>query len=228
MAETKKTTRKPRTSSTSKKGTGTRKTGTRKTSTTRKSTSTRKTVKQPVVVEVKETETFIEPEVVEEEIKEIIETPEVEVAPDVVTEEETIEDEIDEELEDFEEETKEVEKMVVEGLDEPVKIDFNEKEEDEIVNLNYKKPTETSPVKDEVIPLGRDLREREAKLKKKDKMVDFGILVVICGLFILILTTYLSFSIDLSYKVTNTGVVIALVVELVGIALVIANSFSKK
>ncbi len=253
MAETKKTTRKPRTNSTSKKSTGTKKTTSTKkkssSSTTKKGpkrTYNKKTKVEQVAVEVKEQETVVEPEVVKEEIvqepevvqeetveifedeiqpeEEVIEILDEEVTPE--PEEETVEEAIDEELEYFDEQPAPVETVVVEELDKPVVVNF--KEEDEIVNLNYKKPAETSPISDEVIPLGKDLHEKEERMKKKDKMVDLGILVIICGLFILIITTYLSFSIDLSYKVTNTGVVIALVVELVGIALVIANSFSRK
>ena len=57
---------------------------------------------------------------------------------------------------------------------------------------------------------------------------NLGIVIVIIGLFILVLTTYLTGSLDLSYTITNYLVIGALVVELVGIIIIIVNSIRKK
>ena len=102
------------------------------------------------------------------------------------------------------------------------------KTEDTITNLNEKNVKVNQTVKDEIVPVDTTIEEKEVKETKKDNMVDIGILVVIVGLFILIITTYLSFSVDLSYMLTNAGVIIALIVELTGISIVVANSISKK
>ncbi len=181
---------------------------TRKT-TTRKSTSTRKRT-------TKKVETTLEPKenLVIEPINEDIEEVKEPVSED-------LEDVIDNEV------TSEIPVQPVEKLTEPVKVEFEDKDVDSIVNLNLKKTTEESAIKKEVIPLSKNNNSNAEINKRKEKRVDLGILVVIAGLFILILTTYLSFSIDLNYKVTNTGVVIALVVELTGIIIVIANSFRR-
>jgi len=178
---------------------------TRKT-TTRNSSSTRKrtTNKVDTTLESKDN-LVIEP--IKEDTEEVI-TPTTE----------DIEDVIDNEV------TSEIPVQPVEKLTKPVRVDFDDS--DSIVNLNLKKSTEESAIKKEVIPLSKN-NNSNVENKKKEKRVDLGILVVIAGLFILILTTYLSFSIDLNYKVTNTGVVIALVVELTGIIIVIANSFRR-
>ena len=252
--EAKKTTRKKSTSS-SKKSTGKK---TTKKSTGTKKTSTRKPkVEKEVVLtpEVEETlemmdETPVPEEPIEDVIDEEMPTQEIEAIKEAdekrarekafeevdldeleilddeeeteVKEEEIVEEE-EEESEPDEEEKTETE---VKDLKEPVVVDFDD-EEDKIVNLNNKKSEEKSAVRDEVIPLAKDSKKAD-KHERKDKLVDVGILVVICGLFVLILTTYLSFSIDLDYKLTNTGVVVALIIEFIGIILVIANSFNKK
>ena len=54
-----------------------------------------------------------------------------------------------------------------------------------------------------------DDKEKAAYNAKKDKLVDLGILVIIIGLFILVLTTYLTSAMDLSYTVTNNLVILA-------------------
>ena len=178
---------------------------TRKTS-TKKGTSTRKRT-------TKKVDTTLEPK--ENLVIEPIKEDTIEVTTPTT---EDIEDVIDNEV------TSEIPVQPVEKLTEPVKVDFDDT--DSIVNLNLKRSTEESAIKKEVIPLSKN-NNSNVENKKKEKRVDLGILVVIAGLFILILTTYLSFSIDLNYKVTNTGVVIALVVELTGIIIVIANSFRR-
>ena len=107
-------------------------------------------------------------------------------------------------------------------------VEEETKTEDTITNLNEKNVKVNQSVKDEIVPVDTTIEEKEVKETKKDNLVDIGILVVIIGLFILIITTYLSFSVDLSYMLTNTGVIIALIVELTGISIVVTNSINKK
>ena len=107
-------------------------------------------------------------------------------------------------------------------------VEEETKTEDTITNLNEKNVNVNQNVKDEIVPVDTTIEEKEVKETKKDNLVDIGILVVIIGLFILIITTYLSFSVDLSYMLTNTGVIIALIVELTGISIVVTNSINKK
>ena len=107
-------------------------------------------------------------------------------------------------------------------------VEEETKTEDTITNLNEKNVKVNQNVKDEIVPVDTTIEEKEVKETKKDNRVDIGILVVIIGLFILIITTYLSFSVDLSYMLTNTGVIIALIVELTGISIVVTNSINKK
>lgn len=107
-------------------------------------------------------------------------------------------------------------------------VEEETKTEDTITNLNEKNVKVNQNVKDEIVPVDTTIEEKEVKETKKDNLVDIGILVVIIGLFILIITTYLSFSVDLSYMLTNTGVIIALIVELTGISIVVTNSINKK
>ena len=107
-------------------------------------------------------------------------------------------------------------------------VEEETKTEDTITNLNEKNVKVNQNVKDEIVPVDTTIEEKEVKETKKDNLVDIGILVVIIGLFILIITTYLSFSVDLSYILTNTGVIIALIVELTGISIVVTNSINKK
>lgn len=255
-AEAKKTTRKKRTSSTTKKSTGTRKTTTKKSTGAKRTYNRKPKVETEVVVtpEVEETlelmdETPVPEEPIEDVIDEEMPTQEIEAIKEAdeerareraleevdldeleILDEEETEEEVEETPEEEEEIEEEIEEKslkeeIVENLKEPVIVDFDE--EDKIVNLNNKRTEEKSAVRDEVIPLAKESKKAD-KHERKDKLVDVGILVVICGLFVLILTTYLSFSIDLDYKLTNTGVVVALIIEFIGIILVIANSFNKK
>ena len=70
----------------------------------------------------------------------------------------------------------------------------------------------------------------EVKLenKKRDQWVDLGILIIILGLFVLVLTTYLTTSTDISYTLTNNFVLGAVGIQAVGLILIICNIFRKK
>ena len=89
---------------------------------------------------------------------------------------------------------------------------------------------EKEEVADNLKKINREMRkeQRIAAADKRDKLIDLGILVVIIGLFILVLTTYLTGSLDLSYTITNYLVITALVVEAIGIIVIIYNSIRKK
>ena len=89
---------------------------------------------------------------------------------------------------------------------------------------------EKEEVSDNLKKINREIRKeaRAAAADKRDKLIDLGILVVIVGLFILVLTTYLTGSLDLSYTITNYLVIAALAVEAIGIIVIIYNSIRKK
>lgn len=107
---------------------------------------------------------------------------------------------------------------------EPKKVTQEKKEE--VINppiqniIEEKQPV----IKEEKIE-NIELNEKNAS---KDKLVDLGILIVIVGLFILVLTTYLTSSLDLSYRMTNNLVIVSLIVEAIGICVIIANSIRRK
>lgn len=65
------------------------------------------------------------------------------------------------------------------------------------------------------------------KPAKKDKLIDTGILVVIIGLFVLLVTTYLATTLSLTNTVTKILVGVSLVTELTGIILIIIGSVKK-
>ncbi len=95
-----------------------------------------------------------------------------------------------------------------------------------LVEVNFK---ELADMREEEETLAaHKLSDGERLLKRKDKLVDIGILVVIVGLFVLVLTTYLTGSLDLSYELTNTLVILSLVIEAIGICIIVANSFNRK
>ena len=64
-------------------------------------------------------------------------------------------------------------------------------------------------------------------LKNKDKIVDIGIVVVIIGLFILVLTTYLTSAIELSYQDVNMLVIISIAIEALGVAIMLVGTINK-
>ena len=83
----------------------------------------------------------------------------------------------------------------------------------------------------------QELKEIKAEIKqarkssstdKKEKLIDLGILIVIVGLLVLVVTTYLTGSLDLSYQITNYLVIGALSIEVIGILVIIFNSIKKK
>ena len=118
---------------------------------------------------------------------------------------------------DAEPEKKEVAPEAVDTKEERDQIAEAVKEEKEVTE-------ELNEIKEEI--------KKEKKIasvnEKKEKLTDLGILIVIIGLLILVLTTYLTGSLDLSYTITNYLVIGALVVELVGIIIIIVNSIRKK
>ena len=63
--------------------------------------------------------------------------------------------------------------------------------------------------------------------KEKDKSIDLGILIVVMGLFLLVITTYFSKALTLSSLVTNILVILSLVIEAFGIIVIIVNSIRK-
>lgn len=65
------------------------------------------------------------------------------------------------------------------------------------------------------------------KVSKKDKLIDTGILVVIIGLFVLLVTAYLATTLSLTNTVTKILVGVSLVTELTGIILIIIGSIKK-
>ena len=72
-----------------------------------------------------------------------------------------------------------------------------------------------------------EAKKEEKKIKNKDKIVDYGIVVVIIGLFILVLTTYLTSAIDLSYQDVNMLVIISIAIEALGVAIMLVGTINK-
>lgn len=70
-------------------------------------------------------------------------------------------------------------------------------------------------------------KEEKKELKNKDKIVDIGIVVVIIGLFILVLTTYLTSAIELSYQDVNMLVIISIAIEALGVAIMLVGTINK-
>ena len=63
--------------------------------------------------------------------------------------------------------------------------------------------------------------------KEKDRSIDLGILIVVIGLFVLVITTYFSKALTLSDIVTNILVITSLLIEAFGIVVIIVNSIRK-
>jgi cobalamin biosynthesis Mg chelatase CobN len=72
-----------------------------------------------------------------------------------------------------------------------------------------------------------EAKVEEKKTKNKDKIVDYGIVVVIIGLFILVLTTYLTSAIELSYQYVNMLVIISIAIEALGVAIMLVGTINK-
>lgn len=79
--------------------------------------------------------------------------------------------------------------------------------------------------KEEIASIKQEIKEENTT--KKDKVIDAGIVVVVLGLFILVLTTYLTSVIELSYQETNILVIVALAVEALGVAIMLVGTFKK-
>ncbi len=96
-----------------------------------------------------------------------------------------------------------------------------------IVNEEQK---EAAPVKNEERHTEvKELERVDDNLDKKiNKRIDIGILTVIIGLFVLVLTTYLSGEIDLSIEVTRILIVASLVIEAIGMLIMVVNIWKRK
>lgn len=99
---------------------------------------------------------------------------------------------------------KELKKLVTETVEEP-KVE--------------KALEEAKITKDEKVNVERD--------KKYDRRVDVGILLLIIGLFGLLITLYLTSTMELSHNVTNGLVIGSMALEVVGIIVILYNSFCK-
>ena len=78
-----------------------------------------------------------------------------------------------------------------------------------------------------VIETPKEKSKEVVKSSKADKLVDLGIIIIIIGLFVLVLTAYLTNKINMSFELTNTLAILSVLVEIVGIIIVIVNSIKK-
>lgn len=97
----------------------------------------------------------------------------------------------------------------------------SEKELKKLVTETVEEPKveEAKITKDEKVNVERD--------KKYDRRVDVGILLLIIGLFGLLITLYLTSTMELSHNVTNGLVIGSMALEVVGIIVILYNSFCK-
>ncbi len=105
-------------------------------------------------------------------------------------------------------------------------IDTAEERDDIAEAIKNKNKQEIIEIKKEVKELAK--KEETTKVKDNEKIIDFGIVVVIIGLFILVLTTYLTSAIDLSYQEVNILVIISIAIEALGVAIVLVGSLNRK
>ena len=120
-------------------------------------------------------------------------------------------------------ETTPVEEVKVEEFDpktvEIEQIDTEEERNEIAETIKEENKNEIAEIKEEI--------KESNELTSKDKITDAGIVVVVIGLFILVLTTYLTSVIELSYQETNILVIVALTVEAIGVAVMLVGTFSK-
>ena len=69
---------------------------------------------------------------------------------------------------------------------------------------------------------------KEYKTLKKDRFVDAGILIVVIGLFVLVITAFLNNSMNLKDNIVMDLVIVSLSVEVIGIILIFISAFRKK
>ncbi len=69
---------------------------------------------------------------------------------------------------------------------------------------------------------------KEYKTLKKDRFVDAGILIVVIGLFVLVVTAFLNNSMNLKDNIVMDLVIVSLSVEVIGIILIFISAFKKK
>ena len=105
-------------------------------------------------------------------------------------------------------------------------IDTAEERDDIAEAIKNENKQEIIEIKKEVKELAK--KEETTKVKDNEKIIDFGIVVVIIGLFILVLTTYLTSAIDLSYQEVNILVIISIAIEALGVAIVLVGSLNRK
>lgn len=105
-------------------------------------------------------------------------------------------------------------------------IDTVEERDDIAEAIKNENKQEIIEIKKEVKELAK--KEETTKVKDNEKIIDFGIVVVIIGLFILVLTTYLTSAIDLSYQEVNILVIISIAIEALGVAIVLVGSLNRK
>lgn len=105
-------------------------------------------------------------------------------------------------------------------------IDTKEERTDIAEAIKKENKQEITEIKKEVKELVK--KETTTKIRDNEKIIDFGIVVVIIGLFILVLTTYLTSAIDLSYQEVNILVIISIAIEALGVAIVLVGSLNRK
>lgn len=82
--------------------------------------------------------------------------------------------------------------------------------------------------KEEKIQETVENKKIEKIIQKDNKLMDAGILVVLIGMFILVLITYITSAFNLNYLITNILVGISLLIEAVGIIVIIISLGKKK
>lgn len=82
--------------------------------------------------------------------------------------------------------------------------------------------------KSEEVIVEKAIKKDDARDAKINKRIDIGILTVIIGLFVLVLTTYLSTEMDLSIQTTRILIVSALAIEAIGMIVMIVNIWKRK
>lgn len=103
-----------------------------------------------------------------------------------------------------------------------------EVKEPEVVIEEVTPTVETNLTKEEVKIVEKHVELEKQKDDKISKRVDLGILTVIIGLFLLVLTTYLSSEMDLTIETTRILIIVSLVIEAIGMLVMIVNIWKRK
>jgi len=106
-----------------------------------------------------------------------------------------------------------------------VAIDTPEERDDIAEAIKKDNKAEIDEITKEIQIVKAEVEKKE--LKNKDKIVDIGIVIVIIGLFILVLTTYLTSAIELSYQDVNMLVIISIAIEALGVAIMLVGTINK-